>query len=101
MAAVMRFVSLILIVIALGLIGADFVTSLERHGLIVVRSVAQVWSLFDRAGPANSVAWAQHTLPYAVAHVFEMLLNSWSWVVVGIPGIILVFLFDRRRPEQA
>jgi hypothetical protein len=101
MAAVMRFLSLILIVVALGLIGADFITSLERHGLIVVRSVAQVWSLFDGAGPANSVAWVQHTLPYPMTRLYDMLLNTWSWVVVGIPGIVLVFLFDRRRPEHA
>ena len=101
MAAVMRFVSLVLIVIAIGLLGADLVTSLEKHGLIVVRSVAQVWALVDKNGPAASEAWVQQTLPYPLMRVFAMLLNTWSWVVVGIPGIVLVFLFDRRQPGQA
>jgi hypothetical protein len=101
MAAVMRFVSLILIVMAIGLLGADLVSSLERHGMIVVRSVAEVWSLIDKGGLAASQAWAQHALPAPLTRLFAMLLSTWSWVVVGIPGIVLVFLFDRRQPGQA
>lgn len=97
----MRFVSLIFIVIAIGLLGADLVTSLEKHGLIVVRSVAEVWSLIDKNGPAGTIAWAQQSLPNPLTRLLAMLLNTWSWVVVGIPGIVLVYLFDRRQTEQA
>ncbi len=45
MAVVMRLVSLVLVVAALMLLGADAVTSLERGGGITVRSIDQVWAL--------------------------------------------------------
>ena len=43
MGLALRFVSLALIIIALMLLGADMVTSLEKGGQIAVRSIEQVW----------------------------------------------------------
>ena len=48
MFVILRLVSLILIVAALMLLGADAVTSLENGGEIIVRSLDQVWALFDK-----------------------------------------------------
>ncbi len=101
MAAAMRFVSLLLILMALGLLGFDFLSSLDKHGLVVVRSVAEVWALIDKHGLASAQAWVQNALPRPLTVVFAMLLNTWSWAAAGIPGIVLVFLFDRRQPGAA
>ena len=101
MVVVLRFISLILIVIGLMLLGADFVTTLERHGPPVVRSVGQVWAILDRNGLASAEAWARQTLPNPLMSAFMTLLGTWSWVVVGIPGIVMAFIFDRRQPERA
>ena len=57
MFVVLRLISLILVVAALMLLGADAVTSLENGGKITVRSLDQVWALFDH-GDANRAHWA-------------------------------------------
>ncbi len=43
--AMLRLVSLVLIVTALFLLGADMITSLDRGGQLTVRSLGQVWAL--------------------------------------------------------
>ena len=64
MAVVMRLISLILIVTALMLLGADAVTSLERGGDLTVRSLGTIWGFrYDRAArkvTAEGTLLAQH-----------------------------------------
>jgi hypothetical protein len=95
----LRIVSLILIVVALMLLGADIVTSLEKGGQITTRSIEQVWNTIDSAGLAGFKAWLEHTLPSPVPGWIEGLLKIWGWLITGVIGVILAFLFGRRTAD--
>lgn len=96
MQVVLRLISLILIVSALMLLGADAVTSLEKGGEITVRSLDQVWGLLDKGGPQAFHGWLEHTLPAPVPSWIATLLALPGWAVTGVIGVILAFLFGRR-----
>ena len=98
MAVVFRFISLILIVIALMLLGADVVTSLQKSE-ITVHSIEQVWSLIDTASLAAVKSWVEATLPGPVPGWIYGLLSMWAFGVVGVLGVILAFLFGRHHVE--
>jgi hypothetical protein len=99
MSILMRLVSLVLIVGALMLLGADVVTSLERGGEITVRSVAQVWGLFDKAGMEGFKAWTNHNLPGFLAQGVYSFLAVPGWGLTGVLGVILAFVFGRKHEE--
>ncbi len=79
----MRLISLVLIVGALMLLGADAVTSLERGGEVTVRSVAQIWALFSKASMDGFKAWTQHNLPSSWRRAF---FPSWRCRAGASPG---------------
>ena len=99
MFVVLRLISLILVVSALMLLGADIVTSLENGGKIMVRSLDQVFALFDKAGAPAFHVWINAHLPGFLARTVGGLLGLWGWAVLGVPGIVLAFLFGRRTAE--
>lgn len=101
MMAVLRFISLILIVVGLMLLGADLVTSLERHGAITVRSLEQVWTLVSRTSAAAFNVWMQRTLPSPVPGWITTLLALPAWAIPGVLGVVLAFVFGRRSSEGA
>jgi hypothetical protein len=96
----MRLVSLILVVIALMLLGADAVTSLEHHGQIAVRSVQNVWGMFDPAGLMAFRGWMT-SLPSFLAGGFASVLAIPGWAITGVIGVILAFVFGRHHHEAA
>ena len=57
MFVILRLLSLVLVVAALLLLGADAITSLENGGKIVVRSLDQVWTTFDKQSVEAFHAW--------------------------------------------
>lgn len=95
MLVVLRLISLLLVVAALMLLGADAITSLEKGGEITVRSIGQIWGLLDKTGPDHFKAWLEHSLPSPMPGWFAaiMALPGWS---IGVIGVILAFLFGRR-----
>ena len=95
MAVVMRLISLILIVAALMLLGADAVTSLERGGEITVRSLGGVWSILDNDGLNHFKSWVQHYLPFFAQGVYSSLALP-GWALTGVVGVILAFIFGRK-----
>lgn len=100
MSVALRFVSLILIVFALMLLGADLVTSLEKGGVITVRSIEQVWMLLNSSAVAFT-AWLQHSLPVLVSGWISRVLSLPAWSLTGVLGVILAFLFGRRVADVA
>ena len=96
MLVLLRLISLILVVSAIMLIGADIVTSLEHGGKIMVRSLDQVIGLFGMGG---FDAWSAAHLPGFLDGFIKLLLGCWSWAVLGIPGILLAFIFGRRTAD--
>jgi hypothetical protein len=95
MAVLMRLTSLILIVVALMLLGADTVTSLERGGEITVRSLGTVWAIIDNDGLTNFKNWVQHYLPFLAQGIYSSLALP-GWAVTGVIGVILAFIFGRK-----
>ncbi|HWE07045.1 MAG TPA: hypothetical protein VG274_10075 [Rhizomicrobium sp.] len=101
MGVILRFVSLVLLVVALMLLGADAVTSLEKGGQVTVRSIDQVWSLLNPAGITSFKAWLEHSLPSPLPGWFYAVLALPAWALTGVLGVVLAFLFGRHAPEQA
>ncbi|HEY5048944.1 MAG TPA: hypothetical protein VII49_13095 [Rhizomicrobium sp.] len=99
MVVVLRFISLVLVGIGLMLLGADLVTSLERHGAISVRSLEQVWTLTSQSSAAAFHAWAERSLPSSVSGWIGAVLALPAWAPTGVLGVVLAFLFGR-RPEE-
>jgi len=83
--ALLRFFSLALIVLALMLLGADVVSTLEQGGMTVVRSFAQVLKLVGidamKALPADA--------PPQVVAAWTTVFSWPGWAVIGVPGALL------------
>jgi len=99
MFVLLRLISLILVVAAIMLLGADIVTSLENGGKIMVRSLDAVWALADKPAMLGFHAWCDHHLPGFLAHGIAALFALPGWGVTGVPGIVLAFLFGRRTAD--
>ncbi len=100
----MRILSLIVVVIALMLLGADLVTSLEnleKGGHIALRSLATIWSLLDQGGLDAFRHWASLQLPEFVVAVINGLLAVYGWFAVGVVGMAMAFFFGRDKHEDA
>ncbi|MEY4964730.1 MAG: hypothetical protein RL274_313 [Pseudomonadota bacterium] len=95
MAVFMRLISLILIVTALMLLGADAITSLERGGELTVRSLGTIWSLFDQPHLDGFKSWVQNTLPAMAQGVYSFMALP-GWAATGVLGVILAFIFGKK-----
>jgi hypothetical protein len=99
----MRFVSLVVVVIALMLLGADLVTSLEnldKGGHITVRSLATIWSLLDQGSLDGFRHWASQLSGFLAAAI-DWLLGIYGWFAVGVIGMAMAFFFGRGKHEEA
>jgi hypothetical protein len=101
MFVILRLISLVLIVAALLLLGADAISSLENGGKIIVRSLDQVWALFDKPGVEAFHAWLGRHLPSLLARGIEAIFTLPGWAATGVPGTVLAFLFGRRSADRA
>lgn len=99
MAVFMRLVSLILIVIALLLLGADAITSLEKGGELTVRSLGTIWEMIDKARLEHFKDWVQDNRPGMAQSVFSFLALP-GWAATGVLGVIFAFLFGRKHGPE-
>ena len=96
MAVTMRLISLILILIALMLLGADAVASLERGGELTVRSLGTVWSVIHPTSLNVFKSWVQNHAAFMAQGVYSSLALP-GWAATGVLGVILAFVFGRRH----
>ena len=99
MSLALRFVSLVLLLIALILLGADAVTSLAKGGQISVHSIDQVWTYLGAASIGSFKIWLAHNLPSPLPGWFYSVLALPAWALTGVLGVVIAFLFGRRAPE--
>lgn len=99
MAVFMRLVSLVLIVIALMLLGADAVTSLEKGGELTVRSLGFIWGILHQPSLDAFKSWAQNHLPFMAQGVYSFLALP-GWAATGVLGVIFAFIFGRKTGPE-
>jgi hypothetical protein len=99
MRAVFNIFGILLVVIALMLLGADMVTSMEHQGHITVRTFQDVWALFDRGGVAEFNAWLPAHVPSFVAAAVQFVLHIWAWMI-GVIGVLITFLAGHVREQH-
>jgi len=95
MSIALRLFALVLVTMALMLLGADLITTLET-GKFTTRSLANIWTLMDKAEPAALFTWADQHLPGFLVTATKALLSLWGWAVTGPVGCLLLFAFGRR-----
>ena len=99
MAVFMRLVSLVLIVTALMLLGADAITSLERGGELMVRSLGTIWGLINQPHLDGFKSWVQNNQPAMAQGVYSFLALP-GWAATGVLGVILAFIFGRKTGPE-
>jgi hypothetical protein len=95
--AIFRVLSVLLIVIALMLLGADLVSSLEQtDGATVVRSFSHILMLcgFD------AELWFAQILPPQFAQIGIGIVSMPGWAVIGLPGALLGLASARRSARR-
>lgn len=85
---IIRLLGGLLLVLALMLLGADMVTTLEQGSGLVTRSVDQVLMLLFGGSLA---AWIEATLPGSAAGYVNFALGLPAWLLLG--GFALLFIF--------
>ena len=85
--AAFRFIAWLLVAIAVALLGADAVSSLES-GEPVVRTTAEVLGLIG----INSGAIVQNS-PGGVAKALTTLFELPLWAIIGLVGVVLTLVF--------
>jgi hypothetical protein len=81
---IFRIVGLFLIVVALMLLGADLVSTLEANGGTTIRSFAQILALLG----ADTNSWIAR-MPQLIATILGAVFSWPGWAVLGIPGVLL------------
>lgn len=82
-----RFLAWLLVSIAVALLGADAVSSLEQ-GVPVIRSTGAILSLFRIDGGA-----LLHGAPEGVAQAIKTFLDVPLWAIIGLIGVVLTLVF--------
>ena len=85
--AIFRFVAWVLVAVAVALLGADGISSLEA-GEPVMRTSADILSLFGVNGDAVVDA-----SPGGVSQALDAVFKLPLWGVLGIIGVVLTLIF--------
>jgi len=93
---IFRLIGFLLIVFALMLLGADVVSTLEKQGETIIRSLDQILLLFG----ADATPWLERTLPPQAANGALVLLSWPGWAVLGIPGAVLGMIASGPRKKR-
>ena len=92
-----RLFGLFLIVLALMLLGADVVSTLEKNGDIVIRSLDQILMLLG----FDAVPWFERTIGPQFARAGALVLSWPGWAVLGVPGALLGMLGATPRGRRS
>jgi len=91
---VFRVIALLFLVVALMLLGADIVSTLELGGQFVTRSLEAVILLVTGA---SAQGWTETTFPAPAASLFVTILGLPGWLSTGTLGVVLGFAAGRGR----
>jgi hypothetical protein len=96
---ILRLISILLIIFAVMLLGADVVSALEQTDEMIPRSLNHILMIcgFDAA------EWFAQNLPLQFAHVCITVVSWPGWAVIGVPAVVLRLLTagrTERRPPK-
>jgi hypothetical protein len=91
---VFRVIALLFLVVALMLLGADIVSTLELGGQFVTRSLEAVIALVTGA---SAQGWIEGTFPAPAASLFITVVSLPGWLPTGLLGVLLAFAAGRGR----
>jgi hypothetical protein len=91
-----RWLSLTLIVLALMLLGADIISTLEAGSGVVVRSLDKILLLFG----VDAKPWIQTTFSSTIANGFLAVLSSPGWATFGVVGVVFTLIVPGRRERR-
>jgi hypothetical protein len=94
---VLRLIGFALIVLALMLLGADLISTLEKNGGTVIRSLDQILVLLH----ADPKPWLQRELSLPFANALLLVLSWPGWAVLGIIGAALGMLGAGHREPRS
>ena len=90
---VFRWLSLLLMVMAVMLLGADVVGTLEKKA-IVVRSLHDILVLFHYDARPGLI----EMLPVDIANASLVVIGSPGWLLIGFLGIVFAIFVPRPKP---
>ena len=90
---IIRWLSVVLIVISLMLLGADVVNTLEKHGELVIRSLEAIIMIFGY----DAKATLQGNLPPQLANVCLSIIAWPGWLTIGGLGVLLALIAPAPR----
>ena len=93
---IFRLLGLLLIVLALMLLGADVISTLEKNGEIIIRSLDQILLLLG----IDSIPWFEQKLGPQFAHGMAIIFSWPAWAVLGVPGVLLGMLAANPRQRR-
>jgi len=93
---VFRLLGLLLIVLALMLLGADVVSTLEKNGDVVIRSLDQILLLLG----IDAIPSFEQRLGPGFARGMAIVFSWPGWAVLGVPGILLGMLAANPRGRR-
>jgi hypothetical protein len=93
---IFRLLGLMLIVLALMLLGADVVSTLEKSGETVIRSFEQILLLLG----VDALPWFERTLGPQFAQGMAIIFSWPAWAVLGVPGAALGMLAAGPRQRR-
>jgi hypothetical protein len=83
----LRVVSLVLVALGLMILGADLIGWVETDSFDP-HSIIGLWKAINPSSAAAAEAWAGG-LPDPVNRGALAFLHAWSFLIVGLPGVIL------------
>jgi len=92
---IVRWLSLVLIVVAVMLLGADLIGSLEKKA-IIIRSLHDVLVLFNYDAKPSLIA----TFPPQVANVAGWIIDSPGWLILAFLAFSFAILAPAPKPVR-
>jgi hypothetical protein len=93
---IIRWLSVVLIVISLMLLGADVVNTLEKHGELVIRSLEMIIMIFGY----DAKSAIQGNIPPQLANVLLSIIAWPGWLTIGGLGVLLALIAPQPRTAR-
>ena len=93
---IIRWLSVVLIVISLMLLGADVVNTLEKHGELVIRSLETIIMIFGY----DAKGAIQGNFPPQLANVCLAVIAWPGWLTIGGLGVVMAVIAPQPRSAR-